>query len=796
LQVAQSQSVYSPSYSWAQPSPSVVPLSPSTSHAQNPTYATVSSYSHNPTPATQSFSSPQSYGSSLYTSCSASQPFPSTASLSSLNYPQSSQPSNASRSPLYSTLSSPSSSNTSSPVASSTSQQTYPSFPVGPVRPSPNTPSAGSNVVKDPQQSSIPLGSQQSGGNAPGRPSSFYLSSASSSQNQPNYAFPSTNFPSSYASTSSITQLGQFPTNTSQSFAQSSPQALEPTRPAPMAPSSQPSQNVASAMPSYQPFRPVSQPNFPSQGSPQLNVPQNTSSPTTSLNSANMKQELTKQPMAPVANQNYQSPSHGSIPSQVSVADFPQPMRPAPPPPEDEPPEVLNRLAAREKDLIRREQIVEQKELELQQLEKTLSERAQRLNQQEAKIQKQFQKIREQNRSNFFKLEEKTTVEQLQELDSTLDVSKVTLCQKFARRWLLVTQRNAPKSFSEVLDLSIYSPDFIDKKQNRSRWHAMKEILQTERQYVTDLRLLVSHYQEALLPQVTELKIKVGDVQEIFANVEKILAINEQFYAVLEKNFFDTSCGSPKITESFQMFVPMLHTYNIFYVNFQRSIETRKRLASNSKYKAVIQQLQASSPTPNLDLDSYLIKPCQRLPRYILLLDAVVKHTPQEHADYQLLTVISEQIGAAVAQINERKREDEAKQQVLQLASKLNGPSSFELVQPSRRFLFEGPLSEVPDKSLRYHSKQNRTAYLFNDLLVLAKSKFVGSSFRITSMVQLSKNTTVDILPETNDLWNCFSVSDGKGKRLFVIADTQECMKNWVDRVLDVLRTYHQLAII
>lgn len=35
-------------------------------------------------------------------------------------------------------------------------------------------------------------------------------------------------------------------------------------------------------------------------------------------------------------------------------------------------------------------------------------------------------------------------------------------------------------------------------------------------------------------------------------------------------------------------------------------------------------------------LDSYLIRPVQRIPRYILLLTDIIKHTPKTHPDYNV----------------------------------------------------------------------------------------------------------------------------------------------------------------
>lgn len=44
----------------------------------------------------------------------------------------------------------------------------------------------------------------------------------------------------------------------------------------------------------------------------------------------------------------------------------------------------------------------------------------------------------------------------------------------------------------------------------------------------------------------------------------------------------------------------------------------------------------------NLDLEDYLIKPVQRLPKYVLLLKLLVKKTEADHPDYLNITKLLE----------------------------------------------------------------------------------------------------------------------------------------------------------
>ncbi len=50
---------------------------------------------------------------------------------------------------------------------------------------------------------------------------------------------------------------------------------------------------------------------------------------------------------------------------------------------------------------------------------------------------------------------------------------------------------------------------------------------------------------------------------------------------------------------------------------------------------------------------SFLILPIQRIPRYNLLLEDLIKHTPEQHVDYGLLVQASEKMKAVANDLNQ-----------------------------------------------------------------------------------------------------------------------------------------------
>jgi hypothetical protein len=125
----------------------------------------------------------------------------------------------------------------------------------------------------------------------------------------------------------------------------------------------------------------------------------------------------------------------------------------------------------------------------------------------------------------------------------------------------------------------------------------------------------------------------------------------------------------------------------------------------------------------------------QRVPRYEMMLAEIVKLTPDEHVDSEALRTALAGIKKAAVGINEAKRKAESSQRMTNLAQQLQGvPSSlkFHLLQPHRRYLFEGVLMIKDDKQLK-----EVLLFLFNDLLIVGRPK---SKFAVTNVANAITN--------------------------------------------------------
>ncbi|VDK21904.1 unnamed protein product [Anisakis simplex] len=153
--------------------------------------------------------------------------------------------------------------------------------------------------------------------------------------------------------------------------------------------------------------------------------------------------------------------------------------------------------------------------------------------------------------------------------------------------------------------------------------------------------------------------VDAGLADKIFYKIPEILIHHQHFLAALGDrldNFqSDTRIGDVLLSHFKKQ--SMIETYIAFVDNFkfakQAIIEARGKPAFEKDHRNKI------------DLDSLLISPIQRVPRYELVLKQIVKHTSVEHADYENLLIAQKYVHDLATTINRQKEESEEMEQRL-----------------------------------------------------------------------------------------------------------------------------------
>jgi FYVE/RhoGEF/PH domain-containing protein 5/6 len=195
------------------------------------------------------------------------------------------------------------------------------------------------------------------------------------------------------------------------------------------------------------------------------------------------------------------------------------------------------------------------------------------------------------------------------------------------------------------------------------------EILKSEREYVSSLIKCSDVYLKSFRSSKA---LSKEQVTEVFSGVfETIVLLSRTLLSDLELRMAKWSPDT-LLGDIFIKIVDFMKVYVGYIENFDTSIRVRQELLKSKRYRALLEKC-TGEPGERHDLASFLIMPVQRLPRYILLLRELYKHTPPTHADEPLLAKAVEKVSAVAEFVNEKKRSAE---QLMQLHVRCSSSSS------------------------------------------------------------------------------------------------------------------------
>lgn len=245
------------------------------------------------------------------------------------------------------------------------------------------------------------------------------------------------------------------------------------------------------------------------------------------------------------------------------------------------------------------------------------------------------------------------------------------------------------------------------------------EIIETEADYVQDLQTMIDVF---LNPMRKEAIATPQEIATIFTNLEIIIGVNKQLLEAFRHD--PTAVG---IGKAFCSTADYLKMYAYWCSNQTASFATINALKAkkDKKFESFLQYCFARPECSGLDFNAYMIKPVQRICKYPLLLRELIKETDQSNADYPQLQEAFEKIENIVLVVNEKKRESELTQKIIEISTLLVGAEQYEIVTPTRRFIREGELQHYASNGKLKHGY----LFLFNDLFLYTKKK--GSKYHL-----------------------------------------------------------------
>nr|XP_029138415.1 pleckstrin homology domain-containing family G member 3-like isoform X2 [Labrus bergylta] len=303
------------------------------------------------------------------------------------------------------------------------------------------------------------------------------------------------------------------------------------------------------------------------------------------------------------------------------------------------------------------------------------------------------------------------------------------------------------------------------------------EIIETERMYVRDLRMIVEDYLAHIIDQC-DLSIRPEQVCALFGNIEDIYEFNSELLQAL-----DLCDNDPvAVARCFVMKSEYFEIYTQYCTNYPNSVAALTECMRNKSLAKFFRERQALLKR-SLPLGSYLLKPVQRILKYHLLLQEIAKHFDPMEEGYEVVEDAIYTMTGVAWYINDMKRKHEHAvrlQEVQSLLLNWKGPD----LTTYGELVLEGTFKV-------HRAKNERTLFLFDHMLLITKRR--GEHFVYKTHISCS---TLMLIESAKDTLS-FSVIHYKHPKQphTVQAKTVEERKLWAHHIKRTILENHQAII-
>ncbi|MBN3317192.1 ARGAL protein, partial [Atractosteus spatula] len=261
------------------------------------------------------------------------------------------------------------------------------------------------------------------------------------------------------------------------------------------------------------------------------------------------------------------------------------------------------------------------------------------------------------------------------------------------------------------------------------RRHILGSIVQSECSYLESLKRILQEYQKPLLEAEPRI-LSPRKIHLIFYRLREILQCHSMFQIALASRVaeWDTS---EKIGDLFVASFSksmVLDVYSDYVNNFTNAMALiKKACISKPAFLDFLKKKQASS-ADRITLYGLMVKPIQRFPQFILLLQDMLKNTSKGHPDRLHLQLALTELETLAEKLNEQKRVADQITEIQQLAKSISDRTLNKLLSSDQRqlILCETLIETVyGDKGQVLKSKE-RKVFLLNDTLICANINVKG----------------------------------------------------------------------
>lgn len=201
------------------------------------------------------------------------------------------------------------------------------------------------------------------------------------------------------------------------------------------------------------------------------------------------------------------------------------------------------------------------------------------------------------------------------------------------------------------------------------RRHILSSIVQSERSYVESLKRILQEYKKPLLEAEPKL-MSLRKLRVVFHRLKEVLQCHSMFQIALSSRVAEWD-ATEKIGDLFVASFSksmVLDVYSDYVNNFTNAMALiKKACLTKPAFLEFLKKKQASN-SDRITLYGLMVKPIQRFPQFILLLQDMLKNTQRGHADRLSLQLALTELETLAEKLNEQKRLVDQVAEIQQLA--------------------------------------------------------------------------------------------------------------------------------
>merc|ERR1712137_1321157 len=272
--------------------------------------------------------------------------------------------------------------------------------------------------------------------------------------------------------------------------------------------------------------------------------------------------------------------------------------------------------------------------------------------------------------------------------------------------------RRTTTTLDQALNLSAENEKVKFLTKGRfTRDQAAREIVTTERTYVEQLETL---QQEFVNPTHQKGIIESSNLKMMFSNARQILKVHKKMLQSMEERI-DNWSAATELGDILLQLEGNLKLYGDYCLSYERNLAELESLSqSNPELQAWIKECEEKDSMPLNSIGAYLIVPVQRIPRYRLLFEQLLKLTPKTHPDCEKLNETLEKVNEIATFVNNYQDESRKLREIHERIENCAIP----IIKPGRKFVHEGIMKKTSSRAT-----QERMLFLFSDVLIYCTPK-------------------------------------------------------------------------